>query len=254
MKNFKNSLNHIRDTETKNTVKDFIYKCNIYEKDGRDFHSNFLNPAEFKYAVDIVDKYQFDYNTYGGRDDVERKIISVGYLDEEDIFDIVYIEGIDQDIGHRDVLGAIINLGIDRSDIGDIVFNADRIEIAIIKNSSSNIVYNLNRINKMPVEPKIKESTILQKSGIEDIEMRASISSLRLDSIVAAFINTSRSKAQLLIKSGRVKLNHIIENAVDAKVDELDIISVSGKGRFQLTEIGGLSKKGRVFIEFIKKG
>ncbi len=54
MKNLRNSLNYINDPETKKTIKDILYKINIYNRAGRDFNTQFLSPTEYKYAVDLL--------------------------------------------------------------------------------------------------------------------------------------------------------------------------------------------------------
>ena len=53
----------------------------------------------------------------------------------KDGFNVIRIEGIDTSVSHRDILGAIINLGIDRDKIGDIVFNNEIVEFAILEES-----------------------------------------------------------------------------------------------------------------------
>ena len=78
------------------------------------------------------------------------------------------------------------------------------------------------------------------------------VSALRLDCIVADITRLSREKAKDLILSGRIKVNHFEETNYKKMLSQGDLISISKKGRFALSEIEGVTRKERIKIT-IKK-
>ena len=74
------------------------------------------------------------------------------------------------------------------------------------------------------------------------------MATLRLDAVTAVGFSMSRAKAAELIASGRVQRNYRETTKPDAAVAEGDVISARGLGKFELSEVGGLSKKGRTAI------
>lgn len=251
MKNLNKSLNYINDPDTKKTIKDILYKINIYIKAGKSFNTGFLSPTEFNYAEDLLNNHSVDYFIFDTGSNSERRIISVD--EEEDIIQVYRINNNTSNIEHRDVLGTLISLGISRNKIGDIVVGDDVIEFAAMSECYNDIIYGLKNIKNTPVSAELKKVPIINYDE-EKLEIKTgSLSSLRLDSFIALALNLSRNKAQNLVRSGRVKINHEISDAVDSRIETNDEISVSRVGRFGVLEIGGKSRKGRTFIKYFKR-
>ena len=80
----------------------------------------------------------------------------------------------------------------------------------------------------------------------------ATVSSLRLDAVLAAMLRCSRGQACELIAAGRVEINHLPASSAHASVYPSDVFTVRGKGRFRLTALPGKSKKDRQIIEFFQ--
>jgi len=80
----------------------------------------------------------------------------------------------------------------------------------------------------------------------------ATVSSLRLDAVLAAMLHCSRGQACEWIAAGRVEINHLPAESAHAPVYEGDVFTVRGKGRFGLTALPGKSKKDRSIIEFFQ--
>ena len=194
-----------------------------------------------------------DYSFTGGNTNAERKVLVLG--DSTDTgFCIIRLQGIDSTISHRDILGTLISLGIDREKIGDIVFNNEIIEFALLNEAIDIVLFSLDRIKNVSVKAEVKDTNILQNSSIIDKSYKGTVASMRLDCIIAELIKTARTKAQTLIKQGKVKVNHVEERKINLLIDEDDVISVSGTGRFVIKSKGNLTKKNRTIIEYIKKG
>lgn len=153
---------------------------------------------------------------------------------------------------HRSVLGAVMALGVKREVIGDIVITEEaEVYISCCKEISNFLKGTLHMIGNAPVE--------LEKCNtkIENIVRYASelhfVSSLRLDVLIAAAYGFSRSEAIERIVNGLVFINHIIVQNPSRQVRQNDEISVRHKGRVRLSEIGGLSKSGRIAVILAKR-
>lgn len=151
-------------------------------------------------------------------------------------------------LGHRDVLGAVLGVGIKRETIGDIVLTAEGAQIVCDEKMATFLLNNLVEVGSATVSIKtISVDELVQKE--EKVkEIKATVSALRLDSVAAAGYGTSRSTMSEEIKAQRVKINwQEAKNAAQA-VKVGDIISFRGRGRVEVVEVKGLTKKGRTSI------
>lgn len=247
------NFNFIQDTSTRNTVKDIYYQIKIHEKTGKAYVSDFLNPVVQGYILDILNKSKISYKMDGGGNDSERKILVLGH-DPQPGFRILCLESKDINFSHRDVLGSILALGLERDKLGDIVFLDRTVEVAVKANEAYILLSSLNKVKNSAVSTSIKDSSKFEESNVVDEEFKGSVASLRLDCIIGEMAKTSRTKAQDLIGQGKIKLNHIEERKPGAQVGQGDLISISGIGRFVVRDLSGKSRKNRTFINYIKKG
>ena len=155
--------------------------------------------------------------------------------------------------GHRDLLGAVMGLGLERSATGDIVpSETEGIAYLFAHNDvESYICANLESAGRasLKVQPLSGEMKIKAPEG-EDI--RATVSSERLDAVLAAGLKLSRNDAQKLIASGHVKRNHIEELRGDIHLLEGDLLSVRGFGRMKVVLFDGITRKGRLFVRLFR--
>ena len=151
------------------------------------------------------------------------------------------------DLTHRDYLGAILNLGIDRSKIGDVltdqycgyVFCHD--SMADFRSEElSRIRHTSVRARKLSLEEPLPSPKREPVSG--------TVASPRLDSIIALAFGNSRSSIIGLIEGGKVFVNgkSILSNGYGIK--EGDIVSVRGKGKFQFGSVTNKTKKNRYHV------
>lgn len=151
-------------------------------------------------------------------------------------------------LSHRDVLGSILSLGVDRECIGDIIATKEFAKILVDKKLADYFIANLKRIGEAGVETSLDELSSIEPKEERVKEIRATVASLRADSIAAAGFGMSRSKMAAEIAAEKVKLNwQTVKNAAQS-IKEGDILSMRGRGRLEVSEIRGQTKKGRIGV------
>lgn len=152
-------------------------------------------------------------------------------------------------LGHRDILGAIMKLGVDRGKIGDIIVNEDAYFLLCQENIADYFMENLDKIRHTIV--KLEYSSTSELKIQQDFEEREGIvSSNRLDSIIACVHRLSRSQASELIRSEKVFVNGRLTGNPTYLCKQGDIVSVRGFGRFVYQSDYGETNKGRLKIRF----
>lgn len=218
-------------------------------------HSTFLN----LYEQTIFEMIQNELPNvksimFGGYSEAERKVVCF-YCDEKPEFDMLeYIrvapvnKKFADELTHRDFLGAIMNLGIERHMIGDICIVDNVAHIITLKSMADTIINELGTVKHTKV--------VLNKESIENLKTvnrveykKINISSERLDSVIGSIYNISRSKVNMYIDAGKVFINSRQSLSHSMKVKDGDIITVRGLGRARFLCISSTSRKGRLFAE-----
>lgn len=226
----------------------------LEEKSGR-WHthtcSSFLNEEELA----AMEKYfpQSDYIVYDGGDDgARKKKIIFRYDAEDDFSDVVCLSAkIDQrfrKIGHRDILGALMHLQIDRHSFGDFWVEDDRIYLYTSLDMAEFLMANLIRINQLSVSFTLLEEHPVQTFQMKEITVVAA--SERADAIVASLAHVSRAKAKEMIRQGLVQLNHVTLEHPDEVCNNNVTISIRGVGRFVFTGTERTTRNGRIAAVF----
>lgn len=151
-------------------------------------------------------------------------------------------------LSHRDVLGSILSLGVNREIVGDIIATKEFAKILVDKKLADYFVANLKRIGDCGVETSLDELSSIEPKEERVKEISATVASLRADSIAAAGFGMSRSKMAAEIDAEKIKLNwQTLKNAAQS-VKQGDILSMRGRGRLEVAEIRGQTKKGRIGV------
>lgn len=154
----------------------------------------------------------------------------------------------EKEISHRNYLGTILALGIERDMIGDILVDEKGAYVFVYKDIAGFIKDNITKVAGLGVdisEIDSKELKIPQKQ----FELLDIISaSMRIDACVAAMMKLSRKEAKNLVLSSKVMLNHLEPKAEDAKVIEGDLLSIRGFGRAEIYKIGDKTRSDRIHI------
>lgn len=152
---------------------------------------------------------------------------------------------VDFEVHHRMVLGAVMNLGIAREIIGDIIIDEKSIQIVVKEHIGEFIAVNFSRLNNRKIQFEVLPITQIEVKEAEFEYSSISVASFRLDAIISSACGISREAATELIKGGKVKINHEEKTKASLLAKIGDLFSVKGKGRFILEESTGVTKKGR---------
>ncbi|MFB4162588.1 RNA-binding protein [Alteribacillus sp. JSM 102045] len=223
--------------------------------------TDFLDPREQDILSSVVGKDETVHLSFwGGAEGCERKraILYPFYeeVNREDfeltLFEMTYPSKF-VTIGHRDVLGSLTGLGLKRNKYGDILEGSGCFQFVTVEDIALFIEMNLQKIGKASVSvEKIPMQSMLP---IEDNweEVQTTVSSFRLDVMIAEMYRLSRSKAAPFIEKGRVKVNWKTVDQASFPLQEGDYVSVRGLGRRKLLNSDGKTKKGRFKISYGKK-
>ncbi len=195
---------------------------------------------------------------YGGYEDAERRMLicvpsEIPMSDDEARDGLLKVLRASRRIGgreltHRDYLGSLLGLGIERRVIGDILVRSDGADVIILADIEEFLMREYSKAGRTELSTETLPIEELCVPELRTQEIRDTVPSARLDTIVASAFKMSRAKAAEAIRAGIVSTNHVENTKPDARLDEGTIIVVKGRGKAALTEIGGESKKGRLWI------
>ena len=152
-------------------------------------------------------------------------------------------------LGHRDFMGAILNLGIRRETLGDIVVLGESACEAYCEIAAARLIEaELRRIGRDAVKASVGGVPTGARIRREYEETVVNVASLRLDCVVGELIPASREAAKRLIASGAVEVDHREETSADARLSAGVTLSVRGTGKFRLGETLGETRKGRLRV------
>lgn len=234
--------------------------CRIAQERGIPRYTGFLSDREQALATAACHRAAFtEFRLWGGYEGAERRILCLEPSDAWQEEPLAYLQcramgGVIP--GHREYLGAILGLGLDRACLGDLLPDPQEPAVfyaVVSADKQSFIAAELTSAGRSPVQVTCCD-TLPQRllQGPERVVKEATIPSLRADAVLAAMMHTSRTRAAEYITAGRVEINHLPLRTAHETVYAQDIFTVRGVGRYQLVEIGGKSRKDRIFISFFQ--
>ena len=230
---------------------------------------NFLSPADaaFVERLSLERGVAARFAMLGGYNDAERRIpvilpeYALSYGDcAEEIVQSFFAEEIGEEIravhikgsgyrtlSHRDYLGSVLALGIERDRLGDIVILDDFNAVMICAGSVFDfLVTGIDRIasDKVSVSNFERLDELVAKR--EFLPIHDTVASERLDCVVAALTNLAREKAQVLIRSGLCELDYVVEERCDRIIIPPCKISVRGFGKYDILAFDGETRRARL--------
>jgi RNA-binding protein YlmH len=219
--------------------------------------SKFLTPAEkqvvrrhFAERRDVVAELD------GGYEGAEREIAiflhpEFGSCRADECLTALRVKYRVQDpVSHRDVLGSLMALGVERAVVGDILCDPGQAALVCLKPMEAYLTEHLRKVGRAGVDVSVMSLSDLSAKHEDLIIKTATVASLRLDAVLCAMFRISRSRAADLISAQKVCLNHVLAVNASKEVQEGALLSVKGMGRALLISKNGFSKKGRIYIEF----
>lgn len=219
-------------------------------------HTDFLSPAELRSAEELLHaaKIHDGWAALGGYERAERKMLCFlpDWQEEPDADECLAALRAHwhetETLTHRDLLGSLMALGVTRAKLGDILVSERSADVLVCADMADFLLREWTGAGRAKLRAERAALDALNVPELRLKELRDTVATLRLDAVAATGFGMSRAKAAELIASGRVQLNHREVLKPDAPMREGDVVSARGLGKFELAEVGGLSKKGRTAI------
>ncbi len=223
---------------------------------GQFFFTGFLSVSDISLLHDTLDRSRMKYDLWGGAENTERQMARFG--DAESIgYELPFpiatlcvsplLMKFADEFNHRDFLGAIMNLGIKRETVGDIIVKGKEAYIFVHEKIADYIIENLDKVKHTNVRvERLLELPELLETKKQEKEIL--VSSIRLDVVIAGRYKLSRNQALQLFRSQKVFVNGRVCENNSYQVKEGDIISVRGFGKMEFKQISGETRKGRIYI------
>ena len=223
-------------------------------------YSDFLNLNELNIFQGVQRKLSYlNLESFGGYELAERQIAV--FRPEAPLFCVEYPitclkiaplqAKFSDDLNHRDYLGAVLNLGMERSCLGDILVEESCAYLFCLTRMADFICENLTRIRHTSVfVERVEAQDFHYEPNCK--EVTGTVASVRLDRLLSLAFNASRSSLTGLIEGGKVFVNGKLITSNGYEPHEGDLVSVRGFGRFRYQGLGGQSKKGRAYVTLLR--
>ena len=248
--------------------------CRVAVNRGIPRYTGFLSDREQSLAQAACNKAGCScIRFWGGFDAAERRVLCIEPPDAWQEEPLAYLQCTaygDKLPTHRDYLGAILGLGLERSCVGDLLADPEREDTfyaVILADKQEFVNAELTGAGHCTVHTACIDALPARLAESRERTLQeATVPSLRADAVLAAMLHTSRTRAAEYIAAGRVEINHLPLKAAHETAYAADIFTVRGVGRFKLAAIGGenphgpfwadgapagaKSRKDRLFISF----
>ena len=242
-------------------IEEENFKAQIYDKYLLAVRNNkyaplkfYLSPKYWVYLKEFCEGQNIPYLCEGFFQEAERRLFSFNYYPGDTVPGTVIIiknKSKFKTLYHKDYLGAILALGIDRDTIGDIIVQGDQAFVAVLKDILPFIENNLLTIGRNPCEIVTGiDYNELPSAKFDDFNII--VTSRRLDNIVAALGSFSRGEAVKYIDRGMVLIDYLEVKDKSFMIKEGSTITIRGKGKFKILNTVNNTKSGRFVIKINK--
>lgn len=255
-------MNTIQSTSPSETEKKWMQH---FERKLEQVHGNsvistpFLDPRQLELAEAVMkNRSELSYTVYGGHPRAERNALAIFPAEQKSVLPPVKAvkvnwTGNTDEISHRDILGAVLGLGLKRDQIGDIaIFEDGGAAVFVEDNKADFLCSNLLQVGRVTVDCEVIDPEDLPLSKDDGKEINGTVASLRLDSVISLGFGVSRSRVVLLIKGGAVSVNWKPVSSPSTQLNEGDQVSLKGRGRLLIQAVEGETRKGRIRLKLKK--
>ena len=252
--------NHIE--KNAHTPEDRLLLAKLWDKITAGIRKNipantcFLSPRELEMARylfgDVPGLYAF-----GGYADAERKMLIYlpEYLEEDALYDsdspcVCLRAGFYQadSPSHRDFLGALMGAGIGRETVGDICVGKSQCDFFVTAEMAPHLLQSFTSAGRAKLHLSQIPLTQAQIPEPEVREIKDTLASLRLDSVISSGFRIGRSLASQYISAGKASIDGLPCEKPDKPVAQGSRVSVRGLGKIRLVQINGKTKKDRISV------
>ena len=216
----------------------------------------FLSPRELEMARFLFGEPEGLY-AFGGYSDAERKMLIFlpEYLEESALYEedspcvclrAEFYQG--DTLSHRDFLGALMGAGIGRETVGDICVGKEHCDFFVTQEIAPYILQNFLSAGRAKLSLRQIRLCDAEIPQPEVKEIKDTMASLRLDSVISSGFRIGRSLAAQHVTAGKAAINGMPCEKPDKTVEAGDKISLRGLGKIKLVAINGQTKKGRIGI------
>ncbi|MBQ7751590.1 MAG: hypothetical protein IJR79_01290 [Clostridia bacterium] len=195
---------------------------------------------------------------FGGYEGAERRVLGV-FPDWQEVcfseypIDLIkFTPKFDISLSHRQYLGTILSLGIERDKIGDILAEPEFSYVFLSSDISEFVAENVKKVGRCGVFAEFADIKSCQMPQKKFEIISAIVASMRLDAVISGILNKSRNDVKNMILSGRVSVNHFETEKTDFIVKEGDLLSIRGFGRAEIFEIGNKTRSDKIHITYKK--
>lgn len=221
--------------------------------------TDFLSPRQQMAVLDLLRLAgvpEAGYVRLGGYDGAERNLFLFlpDWLERSDAASQSPIRCLravfrrEEKLTHRDFLGSLMGMGIVREKVGDILVGPGSADIIVLDTVADFLLNSWNSAGRARLAVSEVEPRYIHIPEVKCQEVRDTVSSLRLDAVASAGFRMARGKAAELIADRRVQVNWRECTKPDKLLSAGDSVSARGFGKFELAEVGGVTKKGRTSI------
>ena len=233
--------------------------CRKSEKTGLWQYSAFLSPAEQDDLLRSPEAAGFSFLLDGGYEGAERKVMAAGNTAEmgppEAPLSVIAVspksEKYAEELTHRDYLGAILGLGIERGLVGDIIIRDKKAWFFCLASAAEMLASSLVQVRRTAVSAAVTTADVPELRP-RYAPMRLNVASERLDAVAAAFTGLSRGQAEKLFSAEKVYVNGRAAADRSARLSEGDTLSVRGFGKAVYDGIEHETKKNRLWVRLRK--
>ena len=244
------------------TPEDKVLLAKVWDKINAGFRKEIMANTCFLSLRELdMTRYLFGdipgLTSFGGYENAERRMLIYlpEYLDESSLMEddspvvclrATFYEG--DSPSHRDFLGALMGAGIARETVGDICVGKSSCDFFVTAEIAPYILQNFTGAGRTKLHLERIQLSQVCVPEPEVKEIRDTVSSLRLDSIISSGFRIGRSAAAQYVTAGKAAIDGLPCEKPDKQVDKGVKISVRGLGKIKLKTVNGLTKKGRISV------